>query len=120
MHSPPRAPADRRAAAFRIARWIVPIVGAVLLAVGGVGAVGKSQDDGPRSWANAESVAIYGAMVVAYALLTWAVRGLRHPGRGRRARVSSAAVEALVVGFAAAPAIALTAFLVAWFAGPRP
>jgi ABC-type Fe3+ transport system permease subunit len=120
MSAPPRAPADRRAAAFRVARWTVPLVGAVLLAFGGVWAVDTSQSAGTRRWLNADSALLYGALLAAYATVTWAARGLRRPGRGRGARVLSSAVETVIVGLGAAPAVAFVVLLVAWFAEGRP
>lgn len=102
----------------RIVRWVLPVVGSVALMFGGFWAVEFSQSGrGPTPAVNLVSVSLYGLMIVLYGGVSVVTRRWRQPTLPASERRFRAGGEALVVGFAGAPAIVLVILTRALYVG---
>lgn len=89
-----------------VARYGLPVLGSVVLAGGGLSAVSLTQGHAEPA-VNAGSVALYALMIVAYALVAYAVRSRLRRSTPRSDRTIEVAAEALLVGCIASPALVL-------------
>lgn len=101
----------------RVIRWIVPVIGAVLLAFGGMWAVDISQGPDATAALNPTSAALYTLMSGLYAAIATWIRRWRQPTLPFLDHATRAAGETLLVSLAGSPAIVFGELMTACYAG---
>jgi hypothetical protein len=98
----PAGPSRLVGAVYLAARFGLPILGSVLLAMGGLWAVDLTQRTGVRAL-NLGSAALYALMIGVYGLASFLLRTWRRKGESVSDRAGRAGAEALLVGLVGSP-----------------